>query len=100
MAPKLVKTEMPFWSFSKEADTDYLLARMINFLGAGFHSRAGFFAQQACEKYMKALMIHTLLTPTLSTSLSGSTCLTKLDVMGEPPTSIRYLRASQSVATG
>ena len=57
MATKLIKTEMPFWMFSKEADTDYLLARMINFLGAGFHSRAGFFAQQACEKYMKALTV-------------------------------------------
>ena len=57
MAPKLTKTEKPFWIFSKEADTDYLLARMINFLGAAVHSRAGYFAQQACEKYMKALTV-------------------------------------------
>jgi HEPN domain len=57
MAPKTVKTDMPFAVFSMEADTDYLLARMINFLGAKFHSRAGFFAQQACEKYMKALSV-------------------------------------------
>lgn len=57
MAPKIIKTDKPFWMFSMEADTDYLLARMINFLGASFHSRAGFFGQQACEKYMKALTV-------------------------------------------
>jgi HEPN domain-containing protein len=57
MKTTLTKTQMPFWTFSKEADTDYLLARMINFLGAGFYSRAGYFAQQACEKYMKALTV-------------------------------------------
>jgi HEPN domain-containing protein len=50
-------TDFPFAVFSHEADQDYLLARMINFLGGGFHSRAGFFAQQACEKYMKAVMV-------------------------------------------
>jgi len=55
MSPK--STNKPFWMFSVEADTDYLLARMINFLGSGFSSRAGFFAQQACEKYMKAIML-------------------------------------------
>ncbi|MHB8271844.1 HEPN domain-containing protein [Bradyrhizobium sp.] len=57
MAPKIIQTDMPFPTFSMEADTDYLLARLVNFSGAGFHSRAGFFAQQACEKYMKALML-------------------------------------------
>jgi HEPN domain-containing protein len=57
MAPKIVKTDMPFPVFSVEADTDYLLARMINFLGSAFYGRAGFFAQQACEKYMKALSV-------------------------------------------
>lgn len=60
MATKTVQTDMPFYVFSLEADRDYLLARMINFTGAGFHSRAGFFAQQACEKYMKAISVqHT-----------------------------------------
>jgi hypothetical protein len=57
MATTIVKTDMPFAVFSMEADTDYLLARMINFLGAKFHSRTGFFSQQACEKYMKALSV-------------------------------------------
>jgi HEPN domain-containing protein len=57
MAAKLTETQKPFWTFTREADTDYLLARMINSLGAAFHSRAGFFAQQACEKYMKALTV-------------------------------------------
>jgi HEPN domain-containing protein len=57
MATKLIKPDKPFWMFSMEADTDYLLCRMINFLGSSFHARAGFFAQQACEKYMKALTI-------------------------------------------
>jgi HEPN domain-containing protein len=57
MTSNIVKTDMPFAVFSMEADTDYLLARMIHFLGAGFHARAGFFAQQACEKYLKALSV-------------------------------------------
>jgi HEPN domain-containing protein len=57
MASKIVQTDMPFAVFSMEADKDYLLARMINFLGAEFNGRAGFFAQQACEKYMKALTV-------------------------------------------
>jgi HEPN domain-containing protein len=55
--PKFKRTNMPFTVFSMEADYDYLLARLISFLGGGFHSRAGFFAQQACEKYMKALAV-------------------------------------------
>jgi HEPN domain-containing protein len=54
---QVVRTTLPFVAFSHEADRDYLLARMITFLGGGFHSRAGFFAQQACEKYMKAVMV-------------------------------------------
>jgi len=55
---KPTSTDFPFAVFSMEADTDYLLARMIHFLGAGlFHSRAGFFAQQACEKYLKAFSV-------------------------------------------
>jgi HEPN domain-containing protein len=54
---KIVETRLSFGAFTKEADTDYLLARMINFLGSGFHGRTGFFAQQACEKYMKALTV-------------------------------------------
>jgi hypothetical protein len=57
MANKIIQTDMPFPVFSMEADTDYLLARLVNFLGSSFHSRAGFFAQQACEKYMKALSV-------------------------------------------
>ncbi|MEK7450834.1 MAG: HEPN domain-containing protein [Patescibacteria group bacterium] len=40
-----------------EADRDYLLARLINFSGYGFASRAGYFGQQAIEKYFKALMV-------------------------------------------
>ena len=57
MAPKLIKTDFPFTFISMEADLDYLLARMIHFLGAGFHARAGYFAHQACEKYLKALSV-------------------------------------------
>jgi HEPN domain-containing protein len=56
-APKFIRIDRPFIVLSKEADYDYLLARLISFLGGGFHSKAGFFAQQACEKYMKALNI-------------------------------------------
>lgn len=55
--PAVIKTDFPFSVFSLEADTDYLLARHISFVGAGFTSRAGFFGQQACEKYMKALSV-------------------------------------------
>lgn len=54
---KTITTDMPFTFFSMEAEKDYLLARMIHFFGASFHGRAGFFAQQACEKYMKALTV-------------------------------------------
>lgn len=57
MAIKLILTDFPFVVFSHEADIDYLLARWINFAGGGFYARAGFFAHQACEKYMKALTV-------------------------------------------
>lgn len=57
MATRIKKTDFPFPIFSTEADRDYLLARHTNFLGPGFHSRTGFFAQQACEKYMKAVSV-------------------------------------------
>jgi HEPN domain-containing protein len=57
MPAKIIQTAMSFSVFSLEADRDYLLSRWINFAGAGFHSRAGFFAQQACEKYLKALNV-------------------------------------------
>jgi HEPN domain-containing protein len=55
--PRRVSTTLPYLVFSREADIDYLLARMIHFLGHGFIGRAGFFAHQACEKYMKAVMV-------------------------------------------
>jgi HEPN domain len=55
--PKTVKIDMPFPVFSTEADTDYILARMVHFVGGKFGSRAGFFGQQCCEKYMKALSV-------------------------------------------
>ena len=58
MADRIVSTDMPFTVMSMEADRDYLLARMLSFVGGGFHSRAGFVAQQACEKYMKAFTVH------------------------------------------
>ena len=57
MAPNMTKTDKQFPVFSREADKDYLLARHIHFLGAHFFDRAGFFAQMACEKYLKALTI-------------------------------------------
>jgi HEPN domain-containing protein len=56
-AAKFIRTDKPFTVFSMEADHDYLLARLISLLGGGFNSRAGFFAQQACEKFMKALNV-------------------------------------------
>lgn len=59
MAAKLnfKQTDMPFTVMSYEADMDYILARMIHFTGTGFYRRAGFLAQMACEKYLKALTI-------------------------------------------
>jgi len=53
----LLKTGKPFSVFSLEADRDYILARLINFTGSGFSSRAGYLSQQACEKYFKSLMV-------------------------------------------
>jgi hypothetical protein len=57
MASKLINTDMPFPVFAMEADYDYILARLINFVSGPFSGRAGFFAQQACEKYLKALSV-------------------------------------------
>ena len=62
MANKLqfIETDKPFFVFSIEADRDYLLARLINFSGAGFAPRAGYFGQQALEKYMKAFLVQSV----------------------------------------
>lgn len=57
MPVNLVKIDMPFTVMSQEADTDYLLTRLIHSFGMAFHPRAGYFAQMACEKYLKALTI-------------------------------------------
>ncbi len=54
---KEITTDKPFAVFSLEADRDYLLARLIAFSGSGFAPRAGYFAQQACEKYLKAFSV-------------------------------------------
>lgn len=54
---KTLATDKPFFVFSLEADRDYLLARLINFSGSGFSPRAGYFGQQAIEKYLKSLMV-------------------------------------------
>ncbi len=54
---KFISTDKPFPVFSLEADRDYILSRLINFSGSGFSSRAGYFGQQAIEKYFKALMV-------------------------------------------
>lgn len=43
--------------FLVEADKDYIIARLISFTGPGFAGRAGYFAQQALEKYLKALLV-------------------------------------------
>lgn len=44
--------------FLVEADHDYIIARLISFTGlGGFSRRAGYFAQQALEKYLKALSV-------------------------------------------
>jgi hypothetical protein len=57
---KVEATDKSFVSFSSEADRDYLLARLLNFAGAAFHGRAGYLAQQACEKYLKAFSMYGL----------------------------------------
>lgn len=54
---QFIDTNKPFPAFSLEADRDYLLARLINFSGAGFAPRTGYFGQQAIEKYMKAFLV-------------------------------------------
>lgn len=54
---QVVKTDLPSDTFSMEADQDYVLARLISFLGMAYQNRAGYFSQAACEKYMKALMV-------------------------------------------
>jgi len=59
MAARSITTDFPFSVFSHEADIDYLLARWIHFAGGGFHARAGYFAHQSSELYMKAFMVQT-----------------------------------------
>jgi len=54
---RTITTDKPFSVFSLEADRDYLLARLINFSGHAFAPRAGYFGQQAIEKYFKALIV-------------------------------------------
>jgi hypothetical protein len=53
----LVKTDKPFAVFSIEADQDYLLARLISRCGIVFGGRVVYFGHQACEKYLKAIMV-------------------------------------------
>ena len=57
--PKIckVQTDFTFEVFSNQADIDYLLARHLSFAGGALHSRAGFFAHQSCEKYLKAFLV-------------------------------------------
>jgi HEPN domain-containing protein len=87
------RTNFPFQVFSDEADNDYLLSRMIHFLGGGFHSRAGFFAQQACEKYMKALMVQETKSyiPTHKLLELAEACA-PLDAFYADPRTIRVLK--------
>jgi len=53
----IIKTDKPTAVFLLEADRDYLIARLINFAGAAFASRSGYFSQQALEKYLKAFSV-------------------------------------------
>jgi len=57
LALEIIQFDKPFTVFSREADKDYLLARMISFVGGGFEAKAGLLGHQACEKYMKAVMV-------------------------------------------
>ena len=54
---KKITTEKPHSVFSMEADRDYILARLINFSGAAFAPRAGYYSQQTLEKYLKAFLV-------------------------------------------
>lgn len=60
MDKNFVKTDKPHSVFSLEADRDYIIARLINFTGAGFASRAGYYSQQALEKYFKAFLVQQI----------------------------------------
>lgn len=53
----MIKTDKPHSVFSFEADKDYIMARLVNFAGSAFSSRAGYYAQQALEKYLKAFLV-------------------------------------------
>jgi HEPN domain-containing protein len=50
-------TDDPFIIFSTEADRDYILARMLHYTGTAFITRTAFFANQALEKYLKAISV-------------------------------------------
>lgn len=53
----MIKTDKPHSVFSLEADRDYIIARLVNFAGSAFSSRAGYYSQQALEKYFKAYLV-------------------------------------------
>lgn len=57
MKKQNIQTTKPFTVFSMEADTDYIVARLVNFAGPAVATRAGYFSQQALEKYLKAYLV-------------------------------------------
>src|SRR4051812_26056718 len=87
------RTNLPFPAFSSEADTDYLLSRMVHFLGGSFYFRTGFFDRQACEKYMKAPLVQETKSyiPTHKLLELAEACVL-LDSYYSDPNTIRILK--------
>lgn len=57
MSYKIVKTDLPHFAFTSEADRDYLAARLLNFCGKPMWKAAAYHTQQCLEKYLKAFLV-------------------------------------------
>ena len=65
---------------------DYLLTRLVGFGTGVLAARAGYFAHQACEKYLKALSLHTgqEYLETHKLQLLADACATEYAFLREP----------------
>ena len=54
---KIISTNKPPSNFLIQADTDYLVSRLLFICGAGFFNLSAYHSQQSLEKYIKAFTV-------------------------------------------
>ncbi len=54
---KIITTSKPPSNFLTQADTDYLVSRLLFICGAGFYNLSAYHSQQSLEKYIKAFTV-------------------------------------------